>query len=148
MYTDGPALSPGFQRGFFYFNGRYVSGYTNDGNIIGSWVGREGQGAEAWTNYWFTPKTKLQFNFRHLKVSKNFIPFGGTLTDGGVRADVWTHADFSISGAVQYETWDFPVISARQRSDVATSVQISYWPKRGRLVRTSAAAHVGDSETN
>ena len=55
---------------------------------MGNWVGREGQGVQAWTTYWFTPRNKLQFGFRHLKVSREFIvPTGGTQADASVRAD-------------------------------------------------------------
>ena len=43
---------------------------------IHSWIGRQGQGAQAWTSYWFTPKSKLEVNFRHQRVSAEFIPDG------------------------------------------------------------------------
>ena len=63
-------------------------------------VGREGQGVQAWNTYWFSPRNKLQFEFRHLKVSHEFIPRGGTLTDGSVRADFWVWSTFSLSAVV------------------------------------------------
>ena len=75
------------------------------------------------------PRNKLQFEFRHLKVSREFITSGGTLTDGSVRADFWVRSSFSLSAVVQYETWSFPVIAATQQSNVATSVQLSFWPR-------------------
>ena len=73
VYTDLPA-GGALSHGFFYSNDRYLNGYTNDGQLMGSWIGREGQGAQAWTNYWFSPRNRLQFNFRHQKVSQQFIP--------------------------------------------------------------------------
>jgi Capsule assembly protein Wzi/PAP2 superfamily len=134
LYTDPPAIQPVLQHGFFYWQERYVSGYTNGENLIGSWVGRQGQGADAWTTYWFTPKDNLQLNFRHEKVSKEFIPNGGTITDAGASASVWLRSTLSASASVQYETWDFPVISATRRTDVATSVELTFWPwASGRL---------------
>jgi hypothetical protein len=101
---------------------------------MGNWVGREGQGVQAWTSYWFTPRNKLEFEFRHLKVSHEFIPNGGTLTDAGVHADFWLHSNFSLSAAVQYEAWTYPVISATRQSNVTSSIQLAFWPKplRGR----------------
>ncbi len=75
-YTDLP-IGGNVSHGFFYWNDRYVDGYTNQGNLIGSWIGRQGQGAQAWANYWFTPKNRIQLNFRHEKVSQQFIPGGG-----------------------------------------------------------------------
>ncbi|MGB6876746.1 MAG: capsule assembly Wzi family protein [Candidatus Acidiferrales bacterium] len=130
VYTDNPNSNPVLQHGFFYWNDRYRNGYTNDGNLIGSWIGREGQGAQAWSTYWFTTKDKLQFSFRHQKVSQQLVPFGGTLTDGGVSADFWIGSQVSISPAVQDEEWDFPVLAPTRQTDVTVSVQVTYWPKR------------------
>ena len=128
VYTD-PPIGGNVGSGYFYYNPTWISGFTNAGKLMGSWVGREGQGVQAWTTYWFTPRNKLQFEFRHLKVSREFITNGGTQTDGSVRADFWVRSSFSLAALVQYETWTFPVISATQRSDVAISVQLSLWPK-------------------
>jgi hypothetical protein len=143
IYTDPPAMQPALQHGFFYWNGRFVSGYTNAGDLIGSWIGRQGQGANAWTTYWFTPKDNLQFNFRHEKVSKGFIPSGGTITDCGARASVWLNSTLSVSGSVQYEKWDFPVISASRQTDVATSIEVTFWPWSRRLVADTQARLAG-----
>ena len=128
VYTD-PPIGGNVGSGFFYYNPTWISGFTNSGNLMGNWVGREGQGVQAWTTYWFTPRNKLQFEFRHLKVSREFIPQGGTLTDGSVRADFWVRSSFSVSAVVQYETWTFPVIAPTKQSNVATSVQLTFWPK-------------------
>lgn len=128
MYSD-PPIGGTVSRGFFYFNGRYLSGYTADRNLMGSWIGRQGQGGEGWATYWFSPQDKLQFSFRHQKVSQQFVPFGGTLTDGGVRGDFWIGRQFSVSASVQYEKWDFPTISASKETDIATSIQLTYWPR-------------------
>lgn len=128
LYTDPPAMQPVLQHGFFYYNSRFVSGYTNGGNLIGSWVGRQGQGADAWATYWFTPKDNVQLNFRHEKVSKGFIPNGGTITDAGASASAWVTSTLSLSGSVQYETWDFPVISPTRQTNVTTSFEVTFWP--------------------
>jgi membrane-associated phospholipid phosphatase len=128
VYSDlpiGGAVGPGF----FYSSTRYKNGYTNWGNLMGSWIGRGGQGAQAWTTYWFTPRNNLQFSFRHQKVSREFIPNGGTLTDASVRADFWVRSSFSLSAAVQYEAWNFPVVVSAKQSDVTSSVRLAFWPK-------------------
>ena len=67
--------------------------HRHDGNLIGSWIGREGQGAQAWTTYWLNPNSKIELNFRHQKVSPEFIPDGGTLTDFGVSTDYWLRSN-------------------------------------------------------
>ncbi len=70
VYSDLPGGNATVQHGFFYINSRFKSGYTNDGSLIGSWIGRQGQGAQAWANYWLGPRSKVQLNFRHEKVSQ------------------------------------------------------------------------------
>jgi len=128
IYSD-PPIGGTVSHGFFYIGTSYRNGYTNAGNLMGSWIGRQGQGGEGWATYWFTPEDKLQFNFRHQKVSQQFVPFGGTLTDGGVRGDFWVGSHISVSAEVQYERWDFPILSATRETDVTTSIQFTYWPK-------------------
>lgn len=124
-YTNVPI---GLAPGVFYSNDRYLSGYTNLGNIIGSWIGRDGQGAQVWTNYWFAPRSSLQLNFRHQKVSQQFLPLGGTLTDVGIQADILVNPHLSIKGGVKYEDWLFPVIAAAAQRNVAASLQVTFWP--------------------
>lgn len=128
VYTD-PPIGGNVGSGFFYYNPTWISGFENAGQLMGHWVGREGQGVQAWTTYWFTPRSKLQFEFRHLKVSHEFIPNGGTLADAGVHADFWVRRMFSVSAAVQYEAWTYPVISPTRQTNVTSSVQLSFWPK-------------------
>jgi hypothetical protein len=137
VYTDNP-LGGNLGNGFYYFNFTWRSGYTNNGDLIGSWIGREGQGAQAWTNYWFGARNRLQFNFRHQKVSQGFVPGGGTATDVGVRGDYWIRPSVGISASVQYERWLFPVIQPNSQRDVSASVQILFEPEK--LFRRSATA--------
>ena len=128
METD-PPIGGNEAHGFFYYDPTWTSGFTNKGQLMGNWVGREGQGAQAWISYWFTPRNRLQFEYRHLKVSHEAIPNGGTMADAGVRAGFWTKSGLSVSAAVQYEAWTYPVISPTRQSNITSSVQLSFWPK-------------------
>jgi membrane-associated phospholipid phosphatase len=132
VFSDTPA-GGNLSHGFFYFNSRFHDGYTEDGNLIGSWIGREGQGAQGWANYWFTPKNRVQANYRHEKVSQQFIPGGGTITDVGLRGDLWTTTELSFTGNVQYETWNFPIIRPGQQRDISASLQVTFWPDHWKL---------------
>ncbi len=128
-YTDPPNSAGDVARGAFYWDAAWITGFQNAGHLMGNWMGRQSQGAQAWTTYWFTPRNKLQFEFRHQKVSQQFIPNGGTLADGSVHADFWAGSSFSLSAAVQYERWDFPIIASTRQSDVSSSLQLSFWPR-------------------
>lgn len=133
VYTDLPT-GGAIGQGFWYSGVAYPSGYTNGNNLIGSWIGRDGQGAQAWMNYWFTPKNRVQLFFRHLKVSQQFLPGGGTLTDFGLRGDLWTTPHWGFSAIAQYETWNMPVIQPGQQAVFSTSLQVTFRPKLGGLL--------------
>jgi hypothetical protein len=141
VYTDNP-IGGAVGRGFYYFNFTWRSGYTNNGDLLGSWVGRNGQGAQAWSNYWFGARNRLQFNFRHQKVSNQFIRSGGTLTDFGVRGDYWIRSSLGLSAGVQHERWLFPVIQPNISRNVTATVQILFEPHK--LFHHSAASGPGD----
>jgi hypothetical protein len=108
---------------------------------MGSWVGRGGQGAQAWTNYWFSPRNRLQFFFRHQKVSQEFLPGGGSLTDVGVRTDYSLRSNLSVSVSVQDERWLFPVIQPNAAHNVTASVGITFEPRK--IFRFSQADTTG-----
>ena len=137
VYTDPPGGGKTIEHGFFYINDRFKSGYTNDGSLIGSWIGREGQGAQAWTNYWLSPKSKVQLNFRHQKVSPQFISGGGTLTDFGVSSDYRLRPNLGLSAWVQQERWLFPVIQPNASKNVTAAVEILFEPNK--LFRRSSS---------
>ena len=120
--------------GCFYTNDVFPGGsYLNSGNIVGSWFGRGAQGEQAWSTYWLSARNKIQFRFRQQKVDANYLPHGGTLTDGGVSADFWLGKQVMVSGAVQYERWNYPLLAPRPQSNVATSMGLSFYPRRWNL---------------
>jgi membrane-associated phospholipid phosphatase len=140
VYTDVPA-GGNIGHGFFYFNLGYRNGYTNDGNLFGSWIGRQGQGAQAWMTYSISPKSSIQFNYRHEKVSNQVVFGGGTITDAGVKPNIWLGPNLSVSGLLQYEKWNFPVLAPNAQAtfpvlppyaqtNFTTSLGITYWPRR------------------
>jgi membrane-associated phospholipid phosphatase len=129
VYTDLP-VGGLLSDGFFYENTRYLSGYTNKDQLLASWIGREGQGAQGWANYWFSGRNRLQFNYRHQKVSWQFIPGGGTQTDVGMRSDYWLHPNLGLSAWVQYERWLFPVIQPDSNRDVTVGVEVQFQPQK------------------
>jgi hypothetical protein len=119
--------SPHFGPGAVYFDTRYRSGYTNNGNLLGNWVGRRGRGEQAWATYSFSPRSQIQLEYRHNNVDKAFLQ-GGRLQDVSIHADVMLRHDLRVSGYVQYETWKFPVLSPSSHTDITSSVELTFWP--------------------
>lgn len=135
-YTDLPGNlqngAPGshYSPGIFYADNRYPNGsYTNDGNLLGNWMGRQSQGVQAWSNYRFSPRSFIQASFRHQKVSQQYMPGGGSLTDVSLSANFWLRNDLSVSSTIQYERWLFPVITPGAQTNVTTSLQLVFWPQ-------------------
>jgi membrane-associated phospholipid phosphatase len=102
--------------------------YTNKGNLIGSWIGREGTGIQSWSNYWFNAKSSLQFGYRHAKVAPDFIPQGETVNDEWVKANLWMRGVLNVSASVQHETWLAPVLAPTRQTNWTSSVGISFQP--------------------
>jgi hypothetical protein len=118
-----------FVPGFVYFDQRrYLNGYTNDRNLLASWIGRAGRGGQGWLTYSFSPRTQVQLGYRLQEVSPRFIE-GGRLVDYSASGKCMLSHDVMFSGLLQYEQWRFPVISASRQSDVTASVQLTYYPK-------------------
>jgi membrane-associated phospholipid phosphatase len=130
--TTSPVDFPGCD-GCFYVNNRYPNGYTNSGNLIGSSLGRGSQGEQAWSTYWFSPRSKIQFSYRHQKVDVYAVTGGGTINDGGVQLNLQLRPNLSLSGLVQYEKWNYPVLANGPQSNVTTSIGIAFTPIGGRL---------------
>jgi len=118
-----------FAPGFVYYNGdRYRSGYINDGNLLGSWIGRAGRGGQGWLTYSFSPRNSVQLGYRLQTVAPDFIG-GGRLVDYSAQSQFMVGHNISVSGLVQYEEWRFPVLNAMRQSDVTASVQLTFYPR-------------------
>jgi membrane-associated phospholipid phosphatase len=116
--------------GCFYQNQLFINSYTNGRNLMGTWVGRASQAEQAWSTYWLSARNKIQFNYRHRKIDGQFLPQGGTVNDAGVRAEVQLNTTTGLSGSVQYEKWNIPILASVPQSNVTASVQVTYWPKK------------------
>jgi membrane-associated phospholipid phosphatase len=113
----------------YYSNSQYLNGYTNNGELMGTWIGRAAQGEAIRSNYWFSPQKKIGIELRHRKIDQQYLPQGGTQNDVAVNADFFTKAGFRFSGTAQYERWQIPLLAANGQSNVTASFQLGYWPK-------------------
>lgn len=117
-----------FGPGAVYFDARFLSGYTNNSNLIGSWIGRRGRGEQAWAQYWISSRNTVELGYRHNNVDKTFLQ-GGDYQDFTLRSDIALGRTVGLSGYVQYESWNFPVLSLSAKSNITTSVQLTFWPR-------------------
>ena len=126
--TTSPVNFPGCN-GCYYSNGQYLNGYTNNGELIGTWVGRAAQGEAIRSTYWLGAQKKIGIELRHRKIDRQFLPQGGTQNDVAVNGDFFVKSGFRVSGTVQYESWQIPLLAALPQSNVTAMFQLGYWPK-------------------
>jgi Capsule assembly protein Wzi len=114
---------------FIYYEVVYPDGYTNKGNLFGSWIGREGKGGQAWLTDWLSPKEYIQLGYRNAKVSKSFIPGGTTQNDFNIKAVLRLKEDLELNAFGQAEFWKVPALAPGPQHDFTGSVQLTYFPK-------------------
>jgi len=117
-----------FSPGFVYAdNRRFLDGYTNEGQLLGSWIGRAGRGLQALATYSLSARSHIEVGYRLQDVPPRFIG-GGRLADYMTNAEFMLGHQFSLSGFVQYEQWKFPVLSSTPQSDVTVAAQLTFYP--------------------
>lgn len=127
-YTDIPSMR---EVGFFYFNARFNSGYTNGGNLIGNAVGREGRTILGWSTYWFSPRRSVQVGYRNAVVDPEFLG-GGRINDISGRGDFALNKQLSMQASVQHENWNFPLLAPQTKTNNTVSLQLTFRPSNWR----------------
>jgi hypothetical protein len=113
--------------GFFYWNTRYLDGYTNKGNIMGNaTVGRQGIAYRGAATYWFAPDRTLRLGYRSEEADSDFLK-GGHLKDFYLQSEWSFNRGVSLSSFMQYESWNWPLLGNR-KNDFTASLQLTYWP--------------------
>ena len=127
--TDPP--TPRSQKGFFiYWEGIQRQGYTNAGQLIGDWIGREDKGGQAWMTYHLSGNEWIQVGVRNQKANKDFISGGTTLNDINFQVVKRIGRDFEINGNFAYERWKAPVYLPGQQTVTTTTIQLTWFPER------------------
>jgi hypothetical protein len=114
---------------FLYYEFEYPDGYTNKGNLFGSWLGREGKGGQVWLTDWLSPKEYIQLGYRNAKVSKTFIPGGTTQNDINVKAVLRLKDNLELNAFGQAEFWKVPALASGPQHDFTGQIQLTYFPK-------------------
>jgi len=133
-YTD-PPVSTSNGGHFMYYEVLQKQGYTNEGQIMGDWMGREGKGGQAWITYHLSGNEWLQVNARNQKVAKDFIQaagneYGTTLNDIGFQAAKRIGKDFEVNGSFTYERYKAPIYLPGEQTVTTTNVQLTWYPSR------------------
>jgi Capsule assembly protein Wzi len=123
-YTNLPKLP---YQGYFYSNAHYPQGYTNYGQIIGSWVGRQGIGGQASSTYWFSARNKATVSYREVTADHSMLG-GGNQNDVSGNFTWLVRPEVEVSAMGQYEHWNFPILGGA-KSDFTSSFEVRFFPK-------------------
>jgi hypothetical protein len=127
--TD-PPITNSYGGKFMYYEYIEKQGYTNQGQIFGDWIGREGKGGQAWLTYHLSGNEWIQVGARNQKVAKDFIPRGTTLNDIDFQVAKRLPHDFEIDGNFKFEHWKAPIYIPGQQTVTATTIQLTWHPQQ------------------
>lgn len=119
---------------FFYWNNQYRDAYTNNGNLLGSWVGRDARAYQVSSTYWWSAQKKIVLSFRQTKTGSDFLPGGGTQSDISVSGQWQLRPDIAASPLIQFERYFIPVLGG-PKQDLSVGLQITLSPKNLGLSR-------------
>jgi hypothetical protein len=119
---------------FIYWNNQYHDAYTNSGNLLGSWVGRDARAYSASSTYWWSAQNTAGLSFRQTKAGSRFLPGGGTQTDLALNLQWQLRPQLIAKGFLQYERYFVPVLGGPRR-DIAAGIQFTFYPADWKLKR-------------
>jgi hypothetical protein len=127
--TDPPVATSQNGR-FMYWEELQRQGYTNNGQLLGDWIGREDKGGQGWATYHLSGNEWIQIGFRNQKAAKDFIPGGTTLNDINAQIVKRLSRSVEIDGRFTYEKWRAPIYLPGLQTVTNTSIQLTWFPHR------------------
>jgi membrane-associated phospholipid phosphatase len=126
IYTDIPNLR---QIGSYFANSRFLSGYTNQGNIIGSWIGRDGTGYSGQLTVMAGGAKHFDVAYRDMRVNPGFLPQGGHVQDWTAEVAWSLPRRAQVILKMQTERWNVPLLAASPQFDNSAAVEFRYRPR-------------------
>ncbi len=130
-----------------YWNLDYTGGYTNNGNLMGNTVGREGVTLQAWTRYWISPRQNLDFSWKQSRVLKDYIPGGGNWQDFQTSYSYTSRTGIYLKSLLQVEhISSFPLLFPGSRNNVTASIELGFLPQWAK--RQGSFASISSNPAN
>jgi hypothetical protein len=132
-YTD-PPIRPVVNNGqpvaagqFEYWEQIERQGYTNQGQIFGSWIGRQAKGGQAWLTWHLSGNEWFQVGYRRQKTASDFIP---TLDDVNFQLVKRLGSDFELNAFFSGEHYKAPIYLPGGQTVTSTTIQLTWFPER------------------
>jgi len=127
--TDSSAVGKRQHDGqFFYWETVQRQGPTNEGSLLGDWIGRTGKGGQTWLTWHLSPRDEVGVSYRRAKASPQFLVGGTTQNLFAASVTKWIGKQVELDGRVQYEQWKAPVYMSGQQSDTTSTVRVTWYP--------------------
>src|SRR5215469_38815 len=122
-----------------YWNLNYPGGYTNDANLLGNTVGREGVSLQAWIRYWASPNRTLDFSWKQNIVLKDYVPGGGKWQDYQFSYAVTKPSGISLKVFLQFEhIFSYPLLFPGHQNNITAAIEVGFLPQRRRFADAPA----------
>ncbi|MGA2809776.1 MAG: capsule assembly Wzi family protein [Candidatus Acidiferrum sp.] len=112
-----------------YWNLAYPDGYTNDGNLMGNVVGREGVTLQTWARYWISSRQTLDLSWKQSRVLSDYVPGGGKWQDFDASYYITSHSGIYVKSLIQFEhISSYPLLFSGSRNNLVASVELGFRP--------------------
>jgi hypothetical protein len=129
--TDPSSSNGASQYGrFMYYEAIQKQGYTNQGQLLGDWIGREDKGGQGWITYHLSGNEWLQLAMRNQKATTYFIPGGTTLNEISFQTIKRIGRDIEINGNFSYGRWKAPIYLSGQQTATTTTIRVTWFPEK------------------
>jgi membrane-associated phospholipid phosphatase len=114
-----------------YWDGAYRDGNTNNGQLTGNTVGRDGRAIQCWLRYWISPRNTVELTYRHNTVAQDFIPGGGAWQDYALRNEIYMQNGFYVKSELQYEHISrYPILFSSPQTNFTAIIELGFSPER------------------
>lgn len=113
----------------FFINNQYRDANTNKGFLLGNAVGRDGRAFDGRLGYWQTARTRYEVGYRQTKISENFLPGGGTVSDAFGKATLHFRPDWTADLFLQHERWLVPSNLPGIHTNTSARLTLLWTPK-------------------
>jgi hypothetical protein len=114
---------------YTYWETAQPEGYTNKGQLLGDWVGRQNKGGQAWLTWHLHPGEFVQLDWRMVKASNLFLAGGTTQHNIGLSTVFRPRRDIEINAAVRGEIWRAPLFDSRTHNNLQGDLQVKWFFK-------------------
>jgi membrane-associated phospholipid phosphatase len=123
-----------------YWNFDYPDGYTNDGNLMGNVVGREGVTLQTWARYWISSRRTLDLSWKQSRVLSDYVPGGGKWQDFQATYSITMRSGIYLNSFVQFEhISSYPLLVAGSKNNLVVSVELGFRPPWAHRQNSSAS---------